>query len=178
MGPTALLPPPKEGVLRNFFALKIRRASAGCEPATLGTKGQHATSRPTKPLASRVSLPDTIGTRLVVVHSSMSWVECSWYQLKGFFRWSVSIETGIIFLTFDIFIHGVSHANESGISLIILNNNEDIATRFEQDYFRCVRNEEECVCSVCLFRCNIFIGIRIINPLNPELNPICYCWHY
>ena len=26
--------------------------------------------------------------------------------------------------------------------------NEDIATRFEQEYVRCVRNEEECVCSV------------------------------
>ena len=30
------------------------------------------------------------------------------------------------------------------------NTNEDIATKFEQEYVRCVRNEEECVCSVCL----------------------------
>ena len=44
------------------------------------------------------------------------------------------------------------------------NTNGDIATKFEQEYVRCVRNEEECVCSVCLFRCNIFIGVRIINP--------------
>ena len=36
--------PPKEGVLRIFSA------SAGCKPANLGTKGQHATSRPPKPL--------------------------------------------------------------------------------------------------------------------------------
>ena len=42
--------PPKEGVLRIFFALKIRRLRPGCEPANLGTKGQHATSRPPKPL--------------------------------------------------------------------------------------------------------------------------------
>ena len=28
------------------------------------------------------------------------------------------------------------------------NTNEDIATKFEQEYVRCVRNEEECVCSV------------------------------
>jgi hypothetical protein len=28
--------------------------------------------------------------------------------------------------------------------------NEDIVTKFEQGYVRCVRNEEECVCSVCL----------------------------
>ena len=27
---------------------------------------------------------------------------------------------------------------------------EYIATKFEQEYVRCVRNEEECVCSVCL----------------------------
>jgi hypothetical protein len=27
------------------------------------------------------------------------------------------------------------------------NINEDIATKFEQEYVHCVRNEEECVCS-------------------------------
>ena len=37
-----------------------------------------------------------------------------------------------------------------------------------------MRNEEQWVCSVCLFRCSIFIGVRIINPLNPKLNPIFY----
>ena len=41
---------PKEGVLRIFFALKNPTASAGFEPENLGTKGQHATSRPPKPL--------------------------------------------------------------------------------------------------------------------------------
>jgi len=30
------------------------------------------------------------------------------------------------------------------------NTNADIETKFEQEYVRCVRNEEECVCSVCL----------------------------
>jgi len=35
--------PPKEGVLRIFFAFKNPTASAGFEPANLGTKGQHAT---------------------------------------------------------------------------------------------------------------------------------------
>jgi len=30
------------------------------------------------------------------------------------------------------------------------NANEDIATKFEQEYVRCVRNEKECVSSVCL----------------------------
>jgi hypothetical protein len=37
--------PPKEGVLNIF--------SPGFEPANLGTKGQHATSRPPKPLLNR-----------------------------------------------------------------------------------------------------------------------------
>jgi hypothetical protein len=38
--------PPKEGVLRISFALKNPTAPAGFEPATLGSKGRHATSRP------------------------------------------------------------------------------------------------------------------------------------
>jgi hypothetical protein len=42
--------PPKEGVLSIFFALKNPTTSAGFEPANLGTKGQHATPRPLKPL--------------------------------------------------------------------------------------------------------------------------------
>ena len=42
---------PKEGMLRIFFALKNPTTLAGFEPANLGTKGQHATSRPSKPLA-------------------------------------------------------------------------------------------------------------------------------
>jgi hypothetical protein len=46
MGPTALL-----CVLRIFFALKNPTASAGFEPANLGTKGQHDTPRPPKPLS-------------------------------------------------------------------------------------------------------------------------------
>jgi hypothetical protein len=37
--------PPKD-----FFALKNPTASAGFEPANLDTKGQHAISRPPKPL--------------------------------------------------------------------------------------------------------------------------------
>jgi hypothetical protein len=30
------------------------------------------------------------------------------------------------------------------------NTTADIATKFERGYVRCVRNEEECVCNVCL----------------------------
>ena len=35
---------------KDFFALKNPTASAGFELANLGTKGQHSTSRPPKPL--------------------------------------------------------------------------------------------------------------------------------
>ena len=42
--------PPKEGVLRIFFRPKNPTASAGFEPTNLGTNGQHAASRPPKPL--------------------------------------------------------------------------------------------------------------------------------
>jgi hypothetical protein len=41
--------PPKEGALRIFFRPKNQTALAGCEPANLGTKGQHVTLRPPKP---------------------------------------------------------------------------------------------------------------------------------
>jgi len=52
------------------------------------------------------------------------------------------------------------------------NTNEDIATKFEQERVRCVRNEEECfcsvsvvcVCSVCS-RCNILIKGKIIKEM-------------
>ena len=47
--------PPKEGVLRNFFLPRNPTASAGFEPANLGTKGQHSTPRPLKPSLQHIS---------------------------------------------------------------------------------------------------------------------------
>ena len=44
MGPMVLLPLRR----KDFFRLKIPKASAGFEPANLGTKGQHDTTRPPK----------------------------------------------------------------------------------------------------------------------------------
>ena len=47
---------PSEGRrAEDFFALKNPTASAGFEPANLGTKDQHATSRPPKPLFFQVN---------------------------------------------------------------------------------------------------------------------------
>ena len=48
-GTDSFTSPPKEGVLR-IFRPKNPTASTGFEPANLGTKGQHATPRPPKPL--------------------------------------------------------------------------------------------------------------------------------
>jgi hypothetical protein len=49
MGPTALLPFRRK-MCWGIFRPKNPTASAGCEPTNLGTKGQHANSRPSKPL--------------------------------------------------------------------------------------------------------------------------------
>jgi hypothetical protein len=49
MGQTVLLPLRRKACW-GFFCPKNPTASAGLEPANLGTKGQHATSRPPKPL--------------------------------------------------------------------------------------------------------------------------------
>jgi hypothetical protein len=51
MGPTALLPLQRKACW-GFFHPKNLTALARCEPANLGTKGQHATSRPPKPLGN------------------------------------------------------------------------------------------------------------------------------
>ena len=58
---------PSEGRrAEDLFALKNPTASAGFEPANLGTKGQHATSRPPTPLV-RPPLP-----HLFIIHLSPS----------------------------------------------------------------------------------------------------------
>jgi hypothetical protein len=49
MGQTALLPLRRKACW-GFFRPKNRKVSAGFEPANLGTKGLHATSRPPTPL--------------------------------------------------------------------------------------------------------------------------------
>jgi len=43
--------------------------------------------------------------------------------------------------------------------------NEDIATKFEADLPRCVRNVKEKNVLLFKFRCNIFTGVRIIKEM-------------
>jgi hypothetical protein len=49
---------------------------------------------------------------------------------------------------------GVPLATEPGI--------EDIATKFEQEYVRCVRNEDECVCRVSVV--GLIVATRSSGP--------------
>jgi hypothetical protein len=71
---------PKEGVLRIFFfALKNLTASAGFDPANLGSKGQHATSRPPKPLSRQFSVTGvSVVAKNLYVLNSLSTVSTTW----------------------------------------------------------------------------------------------------
>ena len=60
MGPTDLLPLQRKACWGYLFAPKNPTASAGFEPANLGTKGQHATSRPPKKAGKNKSLLSTM----------------------------------------------------------------------------------------------------------------------
>ena len=64
---------PSEGRrAEDFFSLKNPTASAGFEPANLGTKGQHATSRPTKPLTLYVTIRRLYHAVFQYWHSQLS----------------------------------------------------------------------------------------------------------
>ena len=64
------------------------------------------------------------------------------YYLLLFVNICSAVLTDCFFLRGMTVIQGVPLATEHGI--------EDTVTKFEKEYIRCVRNEEECVCSVCL----------------------------
>jgi hypothetical protein len=61
----------------DFFALKNPAALAVFEPANLGTKGQHATSRPLKPLA-------LVDGRFTMSSESVCQVARSWVDVGSF----------------------------------------------------------------------------------------------
>ena len=76
------LPPTCWGIL---FTLKNPKASVGFEPANLGTKGQHATSRPPKPLQT------VLGTTFCALWGlSCSGVVLSWRGHGKARRWTDS----------------------------------------------------------------------------------------
>ena len=64
---------PSEGRLaEDFFTLKNPTASVGFEPTNLGTKGQHATSRPPKPLTNPLLFP-SCDSHIVEVKRRITW---------------------------------------------------------------------------------------------------------
>jgi hypothetical protein len=71
----------------------------------------------------------------------------------------------VIVVKYSWIIRSVPLATEPGISLIIFTTNEDIATKFDADLPHCVRNVKEKNVFLFKFRCNIFIGVRIIKEM-------------
>ena len=66
--------PSKEGMLRIFSPLKIRRLRPGLNPANLGTKDQHATSKPPKPIVSHICL-DIYIYIYIYMYIILTWVQ-------------------------------------------------------------------------------------------------------
>jgi len=60
---------------------------------------------------------------------------------------------------------GVPLATEPGVFFNNFTTNEDIATKFAADLPHCVRNVKEKNVLLFKFRCNIFIGVRIIKEM-------------
>ena len=81
MGPTALLPLRRKACWGFFPPLKNPTASAGFEPANLGTKGQHATPRPPKPLLSNMAKQITRHFAEEKSTFSILWIE-RWYRSR------------------------------------------------------------------------------------------------
>ena len=56
------------------------------------------------------------------------------------------------------------------------NTNEDIATKFEHGYVRCVRNEKECVCSLCLQCVSVVCPILATRSNGPAASQLGSQW--
>jgi hypothetical protein len=78
---------PKEGALRIFLALKNPTASAGFEPANLGTKGQHSKLWVHVPQSNR-----SLYIRVLTIHLLLQTIHCpqalniGYCQISGFRR--------------------------------------------------------------------------------------------
>ena len=78
--------PPKEGVLRIFFALQNLTASVVFEPANLGTKGQPATSRPPKPLCLNLNVRMFFLRPFYIILNSTQTITDTLYKGKKYLR--------------------------------------------------------------------------------------------
>ena len=81
---------PSEGRrAEDFFTLKNRMALAGFEPANLGTKGQHTTPRPPKPLSQSLYLLCFLGH--AAKSPFFSSIKCCVFYEVCFCSWSIHI---------------------------------------------------------------------------------------
>ena len=109
MGQTALLPFQRKACW-GFFRPENPTASAGFEPANLGTKGQHATSRPPKPLFSclliivRHSLSCEVATMglYILLRAHYVFILISWAEWSS---WEISLVDVSVFLPLTQHLH-------------------------------------------------------------------------
>jgi hypothetical protein len=81
------------------------------------------------------------------------------------------VPLNVRYLKYYNVIQCVPLATKHGISLTILTPMKIFVMKFEQEYVRCVRNVEECVCS----RCNILISFRIIKEMPGSVASGTHC---
>jgi hypothetical protein len=95
-GTDGFISSPKKGVLR-IFRPKNPTASAGCEPANLGTKGQHATSRPPKPLSKFHTQTHTYSAPPYKIQLPESCAACYTRQATKFHVFNTVIVQTVVF---------------------------------------------------------------------------------
>jgi hypothetical protein len=106
----AALPALRRKAYWGFFRPKNPTASAGFEPAKLGTKGQHATSRPPKPLSHRITIHNCLpqygwsvrshyeGRFLIFLFSFLSFLTRHIPVTGRRWRWVVSFTPRLLYL--------------------------------------------------------------------------------
>jgi hypothetical protein len=108
---------PSEGRrAEDFFALKNPTTSAGFEPANLGTKGQHATSRPPKP-----ETKITNNTQIHITTLSFKFHQCDlqltvWHRRILVPHTRITTESVLTFTLLDnaFFSHGLCNTRYTG----------------------------------------------------------------
>jgi hypothetical protein len=101
MGPTALLSLRRKACW-GLFRPKIPTASAGCEPANLGTKGQHATSRPPKSLKQWHLLMARTSEFREILEQFLSYPQCFVFRKWAIWDGTVRHSSYRIFTGMDV----------------------------------------------------------------------------
>ena len=141
MGPTALLPLRRKacwGLLRP----KNPTASAGFEPANLGTKGQHATPRPPKPILYIV-----VVITFTLVH------RVSVYSPELYSRLLPGIQTSLVSLLLRPAVRIQSDSSEFRVHVVPLLVNWICVIQFFLPYRKCTEVVWCLYCPLGLWQC-------------------------